>query len=73
VEENEGVVEGFLKGHPGFKIVEAGPRLGAPGLRGLVEAQRLYPKTHGCEGFFIAKLLASRAWREAPEVNPNEV
>jgi 16S rRNA (cytosine967-C5)-methyltransferase len=65
VEENEGVVEGFLKGHPGFKIVEAGPRLGAPGLRGLVEAQRLYPKTHGCEGFFIAKLLASRAWREA--------
>ena len=56
VEENEGVVGGFLGGHPGFRLVEAGPRLGAPGLRGLVEAQRLYPKTHGCEGFFIARL-----------------
>jgi 16S rRNA (cytosine967-C5)-methyltransferase len=58
VEENEGVVGGFLGGHPGFRLVEAGPRLGAPGLRGLVEAQRLVPKTHGCEGFFIARLLA---------------
>ena len=58
VEENEGVVGGFLGGHPGFRLVEAGTRLGAPGLRGLVEAQRLYPKTHGCEGFFIARLLA---------------
>jgi 16S rRNA (cytosine967-C5)-methyltransferase len=58
VEENEEVVGGFLREHPGFRLVEAGPRLGVPGLRGLVEAQRLYPKTHGCEGFFIAKLLA---------------
>jgi 16S rRNA (cytosine967-C5)-methyltransferase len=57
VEENEGVVEGFLMGHPEFKIVEANPRLGAPGLRELVEALRLYPKTHECESFFIAKLL----------------
>lgn len=57
VEENEAVVEGFLMRHPEFKIVEANPRLGAPGLRGLEEAQRLYPKTHESEGFFIAKLL----------------
>jgi len=64
VEENEGVVGSFLRGHPGFRLVEAGPRLGAPGLRGLVEAQRLYPKVHECEGFFIAKLRA-----EAPRVS----
>ncbi len=58
VEENEGVVSGLLEGHPEFRLVEAVPRIGAPGLRGLTEAQRLYPKIHECEGFFIAKLLA---------------
>ena len=58
VEENEGVVGGFLGKHPEFRLVEASPRLGAPGLCGLFEAQRLYPKTHGCEGFFIARLVA---------------
>ena len=58
IEENEGVIEGFLVGHPEFRLVEAVPRLGLPGLRGLVDAQRLYPKVHECEGFFIAKLRA---------------
>ena len=56
VEENEGVIAGFLEGHPEFSLVEAGPRLGRPGLLGLIGAQRLYPSVHGCEGFFIAKL-----------------
>ena len=62
VEENEFVVKGFLEGHPEFKIVEASPRLGSPGLLGLVEAQRLLPKRHECEGFFIAKLRNSTAF-----------
>ena len=58
VEENEEVVVGFLGRHPRFRLVEAKPRLGAPGLRGLIETQRLIPKRHACEGFFIAKLVA---------------
>ena len=58
VEENEEVVVGFLGGHHRFRLVEATPKLGAPGLRGLAEAQRLIPKRHACEGFFIAKLVA---------------
>ena len=56
VEENEEVIRGFLKVHPEFKLVEAKPRLGASGLLGLDEAQRLYPSVHESEGFFIAKL-----------------
>lgn len=58
VEENEEVVGGFIRGHPKFSLVEATPRLGAPGLCGLVEAQRLIPKRHGCQGFFIARIVS---------------
>ena len=56
VEENEGVVEGFLGAHPGFRLVDAVPRLGLPGLRGQDGAQRLYPHLHGCNGFYVARL-----------------
>jgi len=66
VEENEGVIRSYLLEHPEFKIVEASPRLGSPGLLGLVEAQRLYPKTHECEGFFIAKLLLEDGRAHSP-------
>ncbi|MBN2335399.1 RsmB/NOP family class I SAM-dependent RNA methyltransferase [Candidatus Bathyarchaeota archaeon] len=59
VEENEGVVARFLERNPGFRLVDASPRLGAEGLRGLGEAQRFYPHLHGCNGFFIAKMLRS--------------
>jgi 16S rRNA (cytosine967-C5)-methyltransferase len=55
-EENEGVVERFLKDHPDFKLVEITPQIGMPGLRGLTQCQRLYPHIHHCNGFFIAKL-----------------
>jgi 16S rRNA (cytosine967-C5)-methyltransferase len=55
-EENEGVVELFLKEHPDFKLVEITPQIGMPGLRGLIQCQRLYPHIHHCNGFFIAKL-----------------
>ena len=57
VEENELLIHDFLQSHTGFKLVEAEPRIGAPGLMGQVEAQRLYPHVHRCNGFYIAKLV----------------
>ena len=60
VEENEKVIKGFLEGHSEFRLVESKPKLGAQGVLGLKEAQRLYPSVHMCEGFFIAKLEKSR-------------
>jgi 16S rRNA C967 or C1407 C5-methylase (RsmB/RsmF family) len=56
VEENEMVIERFLKEHPDFHLVEISPELGVPGLRGLTQCRRLYPQLHQCNGFFIAKL-----------------
>jgi len=57
VEENEMLIQKLLKHHPEFKLVEATPKLGVPGLRGLTKCQRLYPHIHDCNGFFVAKLL----------------
>jgi 16S rRNA (cytosine967-C5)-methyltransferase len=57
VEENEMLIERFLKWYPEFSLVEVTPKLGLPGLRGLTQCQRLYPHIHECNGFFIAKLL----------------
>ena len=56
VEENEMVIENFLKLHPEFSLTESKPRIGLPGLRGLTKCQRLYPHIHECNGFFVAKL-----------------
>jgi len=61
VEENEMLIERFLKWHPEFQLAEITPKIGLPGLRGLTQCQRLYPHIHECNGFFIAKLLKSRA------------
>ena len=61
VEENEMLVERFLKWHPEFQLTEITPKIGLPGLRGLTQCQRLYPHIHECNGFFIAKLLKSKA------------
>lgn len=57
LEENELLIERFLKWHPEFTLVKAKPRVGSPGLRGLTGCQRLYPHIHNCNGFFVAKLL----------------
>ncbi len=57
VEENEMIIERFLKWHPEFSLAEIKPKLGLPGLRGLTSCQRLYPHLHESNGFFIAKLL----------------
>jgi 16S rRNA (cytosine967-C5)-methyltransferase len=57
VEENEMLVERFMKWHPEFSLTEITPKIGLPGLRELEKCQRLYPHIHQCNGFFIAKLL----------------
>jgi len=57
VEENEMLVERFLKWHPEFLLAEMTPKIGLPGFRGLEKCQRLYPHIHQCNGFFIAKLV----------------
>jgi len=55
-EENEFVIERFLKRHPEFKTADTGLKFGLPGLRGQVLCRRLYPHLHNCNGFFAAKL-----------------
>ena len=50
------VVGDFLQVHGDFRLVEATPRLGLPGLMDQERAQRLYPHTHGCNGFYLARL-----------------
>jgi 16S rRNA (cytosine967-C5)-methyltransferase len=57
VEENEMLIERFLKAHPEFSLAEIQPKMGLPGLRGLEKCQRLYPHVHRSNGFFIAKLV----------------
>ena len=56
VEENEMVIERFLKEHSDFHLVSVAPEFGLPGLRGLTQCRRLYPHLHECNGFFVAKL-----------------
>ncbi len=56
VEENEILIEKFLKARSEFIQLETTPRVGCPGFRGQAQSQRLYPHLHGCNGFFIAKL-----------------
>ena len=56
VEENEMIVERFLKWHSEFTLAPIEPQIGLPGMRGLTLCRRLYPHLHQCNGFFIAKL-----------------
>ena len=56
VEENENIIERFLKTHSDFKLANIEPKIGVPGLKGLEQCQRLYPHLHQCNGFFVAKL-----------------
>ncbi len=56
LEENEGIIERFLKEHPEFALADIETKIGMPGLNGLTKCQRLYPHIHQCNGFFIAKL-----------------
>ena len=60
VEENEMLIERFLKWHPDFSLTDIKQKLGLSGLRGLDKCQRLYPHIHQCNGFFIARLVKNR-------------
>jgi len=57
LEENEMLIEKFLKWNLNFKLLETMPRIGLPGFRGQSQCQRLYPHLHRCNGFFVAKLV----------------
>lgn len=57
VEENELIIERFIKEHPEFVLAEVEPKMGVPGLRGQEEAMRLYPHKHNVDGTYIAKLI----------------
>jgi len=57
LEENEMLIERFLKWRPDFALTETSPKIGVPGFRGLAQCQRLFPHLHHCNGFFIAKLI----------------
>ncbi|MEM2994498.1 MAG: RsmB/NOP family class I SAM-dependent RNA methyltransferase [Candidatus Bathyarchaeia archaeon] len=59
-EENEMLIEKFLKWHTDFSLAAITPKMGVSGLRGMEKCRRLYPHMHGCNGFFIAKLLRSK-------------
>ena len=56
LEENELLIEKFLKLNPEFKLVPAEPFIGFKAYRGLEDAQRLFPYPNETEGFFIAKM-----------------
>jgi len=56
LEENEMLIEKFLKWHPDFALTETSPSIGVSGFRGQNQCQRLFPHLHQCNGFFIAKL-----------------
>ena len=55
-EENEFLIEDFLRNHHDFRLVPQRPFLGSPGLRGMDLCQRFYPHLHDCNGYFIAKM-----------------
>jgi 16S rRNA (cytosine967-C5)-methyltransferase len=55
-EENEYVLELFLKKNPEFRLVPQEPFIGSGGLRGLDDCQRFFPHLHDCNGYFIAKM-----------------
>lgn len=57
LEENEMLLERFLKWNLDFTPVDTVPRIGLPGLRGQALSQRLYPHLHSCNGFFVAKMI----------------
>ncbi|MEM3695174.1 MAG: RsmB/NOP family class I SAM-dependent RNA methyltransferase [Candidatus Bathyarchaeia archaeon] len=60
-EENEMLIERFLKWYPEFSLVDVEPEMGLHGLRGLEKCRRLYPHLHSCNGFFIAKMLKGKS------------
>jgi 16S rRNA (cytosine967-C5)-methyltransferase len=59
VEENEMLIERFLKWHHEFSLADISPQMGMPALRGLEKCRRLYPHVDRCNGFFVARMTKS--------------
>lgn len=59
-EENEGVIEAFLKENPDFELMDCKEDFGRPALDG--KARRIYPMDGG-EGHFAAKLMKKEDYR----------
>ena len=57
IEENEEIIEKFLKKYSNFFLADIEPKIGLPGLKNLDKCQRFYPNIHKSNGFFIAKLM----------------
>lgn len=57
LEENEGVIETFLKLDPRFRLIQVEPQIGEPAMRGLSQCIRLYPDVNACNGYFMATLI----------------
>ena len=55
-EEDEFIVEDFLRKNAEFRLIPQLPFLGCPGLRGASKCQRFLPHLHECNGYFIAKM-----------------
>jgi len=55
-EEDELVIQAFLRKNAEFSLTPQLPYIGSPGLRGLTDCQRFYPHLHNCNGYFIAKM-----------------
>jgi NOL1/NOP2/sun family putative RNA methylase len=62
VEENEGVIEEFIKQNPDFEIVDSGVTFGRPSLK---YARRIFPMDKG-EGHFAVKLRKNSASVSVP-------
>ena len=58
-EENEQVIQRFLKFHPQFELRPILEGHGSPGLRGLSDCRRFYPHRDGTAGYFIARLQSN--------------
>ncbi len=55
-EENELIIQKFLKTTPNFKLIPIKTPLGSPGFRELSETKRFYPHKDQSAGFFLARI-----------------
>lgn len=56
VEENEALIERFIKWHPEYSLTEMSQMVGSQGLAGLAKTRRTLPQVDQCNGGFVAKL-----------------
>lgn len=57
LEENEILIERFLKEHSEFRLTQVEPRIGVPAFLSQRECQRTYPHIHEANGSYVAKII----------------